>query len=323
MKIYTDVNALKTTVRLDVDFVSSELDADIILKRILLEDYHSKDHRNNAIYFLDKIWTKSPLRRIGDCVDGDFMNFDFPKTKKLFFTFNDCCSTNTVNLPAGFLPHKVISQEHSYWEREPECTDFSFKNKVYWSGTLSNHQYREKIFNFYKNINDPRFSINSFREPVYGPKPLASNIHKNFINKLSESDLCFCIRGDMASTYSFLEILRRGCVPILINCYYNTGWENILNMNDYFLSFNLEIDSLDSIHAKVLELLQDRDRLLEMKKNCVSLYESYFKYNRHEALPYADFMIAKCIELYENNFQLDGINNQLITKRFLTLANHD
>lgn len=323
MKIYTDVNALKKTVRLDVDFVSSEFDADIILKRIFLKDYYNNDHRNNVIYYLDKIWTRSPLRRTGNCVDDDCMDFNFSETKKLFFTNNDCCSSNLINLPVGFIPCEFISKKPNYWERESRCIDFSFKNKVYWSGTLSNHQYRQKIFNFYKNINDSRFSINSFEEPVYGPKPLASNVYKKFINNLSESDICFCIRGDLPSTYSFFDILRRGCVPILINCYYNTGWENILKTDDYFLSFNLETESLDNIHVKVLNLLQDRDRLLKMKKNCVSLYESYFKHNRHHALPYADFVIAKCIELYENNFQLDGINNQLITKRFLTLVDHD
>lgn len=314
MKIYAP-EPIREATTIGVDYTASEANADVVIQVTTLEELERFGTSDNTIYIIRKEWTNSPLVRTSNCVDMGYVNFNFECSNNLFFTPNDLCYDNTVNIPVGFTPHTAISQEPRYWADKPRCTDFHYKNRVFWSGNVKNHNFRKAILNHYTNIEDSRFTIKSFDENIY-IKPTESSTYTNYLHDLQESDIVLCIRGDVPSVYSLFDVMQSGCVPVFINCF-DIGWEKIINVDEHFLTFNLDETSIEDVHSKILELLNDQERLIKMKRNCMDLYETHFKKSKFHGRSYTNFIVAKSIEFHANDYQLNLTDNKLISRTIL------
>ena len=196
-----------------------------------------------------------------------------------------------------------------------------FHNKVYWCGRQVTHESRKTFFQFYRSINDPRFDISISK---YNGKTAKTNpkIFTNHIDRLLKSDAAFVLRGDKPYALSFFDVIMSGCIPIMISSMNDYGWENIFeNVDDYMLRFDLREHSMEYIHEQVVLLLEDKERVLRMKANIANFYNKFFKHSAN--FGFAEFLIAKCIEIYKNDFDIEKIDNEFICSEFLKLKGID
>jgi hypothetical protein len=307
----------------------------IILERV---NYHAENFKNNSIYLLDLPLYDNELKskyrkkfkwkaRKGDCIhnlliESEGMIDKISQTNSFFFTTDDVCGINQV-IPTFITgtPNKLIGKEINYNMKENLPENNKFNNSVYSKFSERTHRYRKTFFNFYEGINDPRFKIRKFRKNIYKGQGEGTAInYDRYISKLCSSDISYVIRGDRTWTFSLHDVLRAGCVPVMINSFNNYGWENICeNVDDFMLRFDLNIHSMDYIHESVCELLSDKKRLLKMKNNVKKLYDVFFSSSFNENIML--FKAAKCIDILKNNFQINKIENKMICKEVLSLKN--
>lgn len=295
--------------------LTSEEQADFCLKVSgWKSDTCNIKQEHNTIYWMR--YLSASVRkniRYGFCVDD---RINLKPAKNFCFSRNDFCSDDRIiYLPVEFNTPHSISKNPYYWRDEPKIENIQYHNRLYWKGNIKNHETRKMIFDFYKN-KDSRFIVDEFKQSIY-TKPCYSNEHDNFTKELLSSDASFCLRGDRPSTHSFFDMLQYGCIPITINCM-DIGWHNIMhNVEDYMLEFDLRKHTIDYIHSSIEDLLKDKERVLRMKRNCINLFEKVFKFQGPSA--WGDFMVAKSIEIYKNNFDVTKIDNNLICEEYLNL----
>jgi hypothetical protein len=296
--------------------------ADVIIRRTTWDPtspaFQTTTKHINIMDFVRGAPLKGRDRRTGYYVDD---KRSLPHVMSMTFTQNDLSDPNIIIVPVDFnIPH-TISQPALYWQHQPKMTQFEHHNRVYWKGSLANHESRETVFNYFKN-KSKTYSVNPFEYRIYqkgGHAP--SSVYIDYIKQIQQSDMVFNLRGDRPSTHSFFDIIQNGCIPININCMDDLGWENIMvNPNDYMLNFDLRVHSLDHIHTEIMNVLQDRDRVSRMKRNCVELFETVFK---NLSFPWSEFILAKCFEIYKNNFDTALVSNKLICKEYLEIKGID
>lgn len=239
-----------------------------------------------------------------------------PEVSNFCFTGNDFLKNPyLINVPVGFNTPERVSQPDQYWMSSEKYQDIRYTGRLYWKGNTDNHMMRREVINYYRD-KDPNFSVNSFEYNVY-VDPCPEEVYTNYVSELKASDMSFCLRGDRPSTHSFFDLLQYGCIPVNINCM-EVGWENILeNVSDYMLNYDMISSSLDDIHTDIVNVMKDRERVLRMKRNCVELFETLFKDQPMYA--WGEFILAKCIEIYKNNYDVTKISNKLISEEYLTM----
>lgn len=293
-----------------ITYVNEPADSDFHFTLKNFNSYNPSEIKSHEISYLlgvrDDIDREQVRVREGFAVDNkisprpDFTNF--------CFTHNDFCDVPYL-IPAPFGPkfgdNKTIKNEN-------------FHNKVFWSGSLT-HSTRRDFWSFYrKSINDTRFNISVFGERVYvnGFKP---GTYETFLDTLSNSDIVYLLRGDRIWTHTFYDIIRAGCIPVMISSMNYYGWENIMkNVDDYMLRFDLREHSMRHIHQQVVSLLEDRSRVLHMKANIRKLHDMFFKHNNPE-YGFSEFLLAKCIEIYKKGFDINKIDDKFICPEILNL----
>jgi hypothetical protein len=82
------------------------------------------------------------------------------------------------------------------------------------------------------------------------------------------------MRGDRPWTNSFFDCLRANAIPVCIDTFYHKlGWHKIgFNIDDLFLDFNTQKDSIETIYNEIQNLLKDKERVLSMKNNLLKFY---------------------------------------------------
>lgn len=324
MNIYSHIPILKNLSSLytHINFVDNPKDADLVIVRAPLQKSSPAfDGVPKTIYLLDVSPNRGTHRgfheiRKGFCVD-DAMNL--PKLTNFSFSNNDICNDpHLIQIPCPFNDPVTINQPKLYWQLEKKI-DIQYTEKVFWKGNFT-HESRKNVFDYYTKKNDPRFTLEEFHHKVYLNKPQQlsnTDFYNEYINQIQNSDMCFNLRGDRPSTYSFFDIIEYGCIPININNM-EFGWENIMNnVGDYMLNFDLRTQSMDEIHKEIITVLEDRERVLKMKQNCIKLFNTFFKYTTDD--PWKEFILAKCIQIYKNNFDIEKIDNKLICTELLEL----
>jgi hypothetical protein len=300
-----------------IDFVDSKSKADFSIISMSFDNINSEFFKNNSktICIMQSIKHKKRVNiRKGYCVDN---RVDIPKFKNFCFSFNDFCNIPyIIPMPGGPTPNKVVSQKPKYW-LDYNIKNTDFHNKVYWCSRTSTHESRKPFMKFYNSINDPRFDVSEFKFNVYATDTDPS-IFNNHIEKLSRSDISFILRGDKTFANSFFDVIMAGCIPVMISSMNYYGWENIFeNVDDYMLRFDLREHSMEYIHEQVVLLLEDKERVLRMKANIANFYNTFF---RHSAqFGFGEFLLAKCIEIYKNDFDLEKIDDKFICSEILTL----
>ena len=330
MKVATNLNNLKLIWQNQfphIDFNASQNDVDFNFFR----GNWNEDpwiHQNKTILWMHRIKTEDlpvkfqdknswPFKKTHYCTD-DFL--ELPCVKNFIFSSNDFCGDQKIIVsPNGFLYPSFITGTENYWLKDNKQNSEYF-NKVYWKGSF-NHESRNILFDFYKQLKDPRFILEEFNARVYS-NPCSYQTYKAYINTLQQSDMNFCIRGTYDGTYSFMDTIRCGCIPILVNCMLNKGWENIFNEpEDFCLRFDVRKDSVEYIHTKILEVLNDKERVLFMKSNVRKFYKNFIYKDGRPIEAWSNFYLAKCIEIARNNFDSKKNTNQFISSEILNLLN--
>jgi len=289
--------------------VDKRIDADAAyFHKIDYNDSRVYQQSTNTVYNVDAIKSSRYLKnnniRAGDWVDQKLPIWN--KTKNILMTSLDVKNDNIIPTLMPYTPGKFISKDQYHWMTHQIPTNESYHGKVFWSGSRT-HQLRGQFLDFYKNINDDRFSISNFVPPTGDLSiykiPVSKVIYNTYMNNLTESDIVYIIRGDRPSTCSTLDALRAGCIPVFINCTENLGWHHIFKDPDNFrLSFNINNgDTFESIHEQVVELLQNKERVLFMKSNVRKFYDTFFKDKKSAWEP---FYFAKVIDLYNKRFKI-------------------
>ncbi len=238
---------------------------------------------------------------------------------------------NFVSVPLAFNLPRNISQPKLYWQNDLKVSG-QRKRSIYWSGTISTHesrviinklnQYRDDSFNF--NAWNPK-SVDGNDAAVYGkktkPRPQE---YENFIKQLIESEAFLVIRGDRPWVFSFLDVIRAGCIPCLIDTGYDSlGWNYLgYEVSDLFLSFNVSKDNPDAIRTALRAFLDDEQKRKLMRQNIVSFYRRFIKTDRYYVnglyhpwlTGWGDFYAAKLIERMQGN-----LDNKFFSKTVLGL----
>jgi hypothetical protein len=300
-----------------VEFVDSKDKADFYIVKKPYDSEFFKKRQNKYICFFSSIPHSQRVNiRNGYCVDNRIENI--PNLKNFCFSTYDFCNIPyIIPMPNGPTPEKFISQKPKYW-LDYNIENTSYHNKVYWCGRIRTHKTTRKPFlQFYNLIDDARFNVSEFTKNIY-KTDIDPSVFTNHIDKLSNSDAAFIIRGDRAWTHSFFDVIMSGCIPIMISSMNDFGWENIFeNVEDYMLRFDLKEHSLEYIHEQVVSLLEDKERVLKMKANIRKFYNMFFKCGTN--FGFSEFLLAKCVDIYKKDFDLNKVNGKFICSEILTL----
>lgn len=306
-----------------IDLVDVKNKADVIILSTTPEMYikNKQYYANNPnIFFILSQFTrfrKNRHLRKNYAVDNE-AELPFDEFKNYIFTSNDFEGKPYI-IPffPGPTPGRFLGKSDNYWLSDHVNLNTNFNNKVFWTGTVENHESRSRVYNFYQKLNDNRFEISNFNESIY-EKSIEASVYDNYIDKLCTSDIAYILRGDRAWAHSFHDVIRSGCIPVMVSSMNDYGWENIINnVNDYFLMFDIRVHSMEFIHNKVVELLKDRERVLFMKANIRYLYKTFF----HNSANSEEIIIAKCLQIFRNGFKYNMIDNKIICKELLELKN--
>lgn len=321
MKIYSPYLKDFFSSSIHINFIDNQKDADLVILKLNLKEFEKAfSESSKVIYILPYLRSRGTFKGFHDVRRGFYVDnaMNLPKFKNFVFSNNDIGNDPyLIQTPVSFNPHEFINQPKLYWQSEKKI-NIQYMQRVYWKGNFT-HELRRKVFDYYAKTKDPRFTIEKFNYNIYLKKPeLADNInfYNDYINEIQNSDMGFNIRGDRPSTHSFFDMIEFGCIPININCM-DLGWENIMdNTEDYMLNFDMRTQTIDYIHNAIVKTLEDQDKIIQMKHNCHNLFNTFFKYTTY---PWADFILAKCIQIYRNDFDITKIDNKLICQELLEL----
>lgn len=297
-----------------INFVNESDDSDLYFTEALWLEYDSNKVKPNEISFLQGVRKKVDRSKLGLRSGFNVDNNISPRPdfSNFCFTHNDFCDVPYL-IPAPFGPR---------FGDNTTIKNQTFNNKAFWSGSLT-HLTRKNFLQFYNNtIDDKRFDISHFSERVYldGFQP---GTYEAFLDNLSKSDIVFLLRGDRIWAHTFYDIIRAGCIPVMISSMNYYGWENIFkNVDDYMLRFDLREHTMEYIHQQVVSLIEDRERVLYMKANIRRFHDMFFKHNC-STYGFSEFLLAKCVEIYKNDFDINKIDDKLICPEILSLKGLD
>lgn len=292
-----------------ISFVDESTNADFSFKNVLLRNYDINNIKSNQISFLCGVRqniNRDEVRiREGFCIDNRIS--PRPHINSFCFSAVDFCDIPyIIPIPFGaaFGDNKTIENKN-------------YNSKVFWSGKITTHETRKDVFKFYGNVDDNRFEILNFNGDAY-TVGLKEGEYERYLDNLSKSDIVYVLRGDKPWVHTFFDVIRTGCIPVMVSSMNDYGWENIFeNVEDYMLRFDLREHSMEYIHDQVTLLLEDKDRVLQMKANIRKFHDMFFK---HDAkLGFSEFLLAKCIEIYKNDFDVNKVDNKIICSEVLNL----
>lgn len=296
-----------------IKFVNLSDDCDF---RFTLKNFNSYDPSkiqpceiSDIVGVRQKINRKVINIREGYCVDNEIL--PRPNFKNFCFTSNDFCD----------IPYLIPAPAGPQFSHNEYIENKNFHNKVFWCGALT-HSTRKDFLSFYNTIDDERFNVSLFDQRIYGDG-FKAGTYEAFLDTLSKSDVVYLLRGDRIWANTFYDIIRAGCIPVMISSMNYYGWENIFqNVDDYMLRFDLREHTMEYIHQQVVSLIEDRDRVLRMKANIRRFHDMFFK---HDCTGYgfSEFLLAKCVEIYKNNFDINKIDNKFLCSEILSLKGLD
>jgi hypothetical protein len=293
-----------------INFVdNSSKDADLYFTQVYWDTYDSNKVKPNEVTNLGNPRGCPAAKllniREGFCIDNRIL--PHPDFNNFCFTSNDFCNIPYLTtMPWGpdFGDNKTIKNE-------------TFNNKVFWSGTRT-HETRGDFLSFYEKVDDKRFDVSLFKEAVYRDG-FKTGTYETYLNNLSKSDVVYILRGDRIWVNTFFDVIRCGCIPIMINSMNDYGWENIFtNVDDFMLRFDLREHSMEYIHQQVALLLEDKERVLYMKNNIRKFHDMFFKHNCSK-FGFSEFLLAKLVDIFKNNFDINKIDNKFISTEILNL----
>jgi len=283
-----------------------------------------RKYPDNAICMININKHLAPRKKIRTDIDNDQHYLDGVELEcPLFVKGWDMRGPQIVNSPIMHTPAGLIGMRGDYF-KQPNAEPIKAFNRCYWRGGTT-HNSRSLVLNYFKyKAKDSRFDLDWW-VPIRGrgknlsiyklpPGKFDPQEYINYYNNLKTCDVALCIRGDKAWTHSFLDILRAGAIPVCIDTlYHDLGWQHIgIDFKNLFLSFDSRVTSMETIHHEIGALLEDTDRLLEMKYNIRKFYTDWYLTDRSILFPekdpkprhmgWGDFIAAKLLEIIENNF---------------------
>lgn len=283
-----------------------------------LDDRHPW-HSNQVKFFTPKGELRNrKLIRTSRLNDQELFN----DKQSTIFTRGDAIGQNIIGYPLGYNNPTVISTPDKYWlDYDQNAASKYHGQRVFWSGSKT-HKSRE-IINDLNQFNDRRFNL-SFWTPVGNDPSKQATVYAgdnkprpqeyaNYMNKLCSADAALLVRGDKTWCNSFFDLLRAGVAIFFIDTeYHNLGWHHLgYDVNKMFGVFDTDKQTPHQIYQGIVEIIEDRDRLMEMKSLARDFYVKYILTDRLYDQPWgsthngwADFIAGKLLQIYNNNFQL-------------------
>jgi hypothetical protein len=228
-----------------------------------------------------------------------------------YFTCLDMFGDNIVFFPASPTPKDNIKQPSGYYKVYFDNKENHY-NKIFFRGQLS-HDDRNKVLNKLQSYNDNRFDLKSIDISIYRQGQAIPDKHyETYIEQLKQSDIALFIRGDRDMCFNFWDYLRCNVIPCFYGnfSYKNLGFEKIgYKFEDLFIY--IERDEIDVMHEKLINILNDKDRILRMKSQLNDFYNKYIVscplYKNefdNDITCHSPFFLGKLLEIKNNNYEL-------------------
>lgn len=320
-------------IRVNSPYISDLIIVDWFLDedRNLIANEYDEDQRHKIVYvniinvrnsYRKKNGVESLDIRHGVKVDSKILKQFKPITHGLSFSIMDIdlLESKTIGIPISYTRPFNISQPTNYFTEQFNSTNQNkYHNKIYWRGDTASHEVRSLLLENMKEFPDKRLDIAPY-EPtngtVYGNVKPPTRGYTDYFETLQKSDIALQVRGDLTWAFTFLDVLRPGCIPCFINTEYdNLGWEQLgLVKEEMFISFDIFKHSPQFIYNEMIALLEDRERVLHMKQNIHNFFKKYIITDRDicnyqdRILPgWMDFYAAKLLEYFHCDYKVEEL----------------
>ena len=320
---FTHVNS---ATKADLIIVNWLLDVD----RNIITNKYNEDQKHKIVYVnttnvRKSYWEKNGKNsldiRHGTMVDSKILKPFKPVKQGLSFSMMDIdlLESKTIGVPISYTRPSNISQPTNYFTDQFNSTNQNtYHNRIYWRGAYS-HEVRELFLESMGKFPDKRIDIAQYKPTqgaVYGREKPPPSGYNDYFNALQNSDIALQMRGDMTWAFTFLDVLRAGCIPCFINTeYHNLGWEQLgIVKDEMFVSFDIYKHSPEFIYNELITLLEDRERVLSMKQNIHNFFKKYImtdrdicNYNQRIYPGWMDFYVAKILEYFNSGYKVKNL----------------
>lgn len=321
---FTRTNSATTA---DLIIVNWCIDVD----RNIITNKYEQGERHKIVYvnindFRKTYWEKNGRASLDVChgtqVDSKVLKQFKPVKHGLSFSIMDIdlLESKTIGTPGGYTRPCNISQPTSYFTDQYNSTNQNtYHNRIYWRGDIKNHEVRALFLESMEKFGDKRIDIAPYKPisgAVYGREKPPANGYTDYFNALQNSDISLQMRGHVPWAYTFLDILRAGCIPCLINTeYQNLGWEQLgIVKDEMFISFDVYKHTPEYIYSEIIKLLEDREKVLKMKQNIHNFFKKYIitdrdihDYNDRILPGWMDFYAAKLLEYIYCDYKVEKL----------------
>lgn len=328
-------------------FSSQVKDPDIIISCALtIEDLRSFN-RNSDNYRRVLLLNLHPKERSGlrsgQFVDNKaFTDDDRRLISEFLIVFTtldlDPKSFKVVPVPLSFNNYRNVSQAELYWMSRPSKLHHEREDridKVYWSGSLKNHDDRVDICSHLAKSN--RFVINSWQPLTssgqhaspYGDAKPRPEEYQTYVDCLLSYQCALQVRGDRKWNFSFLDYLRSSTIPVYVGTGYPLlDWESIGFSDQSAIGVDLGFsEAFSELSADCIEqVLQDGDKIRNMRSCLERFYADFIVsdtlFSRRIYHPWLlgwlDFYAAKIISVFCGQVA----TNQFFVKEVVYLKEH-
>lgn len=327
LNLYPDFfTRVNSATKADLIIVNWLLDVD----RNIITNKYNEDQKHKIVYVnttnvRKSYWEKNGKNsldiRHGTMVDSKILKPFKPVKQGLSFSMMDIdlLESKTIGVPISYTRPSNISQPTNYFTDTFNSTNQNtYHNRIYWRGGYS-HEVRELFLESMGKFSDKRIDIAHYkptRGAVYGREKPPPSGYNDYFNALQNSDIALQMRGDMTWAFTFLDVLRAGCIPCFINTeYHNLGWEQLgIVKDEMFVSFDIYKHSPEFIYNELITLLEDRERVLSMKQNIHNFFKKYimtdrdiYNYNQRIYPGWMDFYAAKILEYFNSGYKVENL----------------
>jgi len=328
LSLYSDFfTRVDSAIKADLIIVDWLLDVD----RNIVTNKYNDDQKHKLVYVnttnvRNSYWEKNGKEsldiRHGIMVDSKVLKPFKPIKQGLSFSIMDIdlLESKTIGVPISYTRPSNISQPTSYFTDKFNSTNQNkYHNRIYWRGDVKSHEVRKLFLESMDIFPDKRIDIAEYKPTqgaVYGREKPPPSGYNDYFNALQNSDIVLQIRGDLTWAFTFLDVLRASCVPCFINTeYHNLGWEQLgITKEEMFIYFDIHKHSPEFIYNELITLLDDRERILNMKQNIHNFFKKYImtdrnicNYNQRILPGWMDFYAAKLLEYFHNGYKVESL----------------
>lgn len=227
-------------------------------------DFYIYETNGDSIHYINHLKQHIPNNKLVFILNGD--RNDFIDDNCIWFT-NSVKPSGLCKKQTQIFVMNPFIMRYNYIETEKDIN-------IYFKGTIWDGM-RTDMFEYFKNKEN--FVIEKYNEYwdwFIQTKPNFKQLENKsfeFYNKLSKSKISICPKGNGSSSMRIVEALACKSVPVLIDDYSQPfGY----NWSEFCLVFFTNKHSWDFIHSEILKLLNDNERLIQMREKGYYFYKN-------------------------------------------------